>query len=79
MAEHNVVPHVRGFPDEASTEMTAPGADGFLGRFALECPVVQVGMAGGVAGVGSPALCLPRGSVGCHGTLVYRQRALVPA
>jgi NAD(P)H-dependent flavin oxidoreductase YrpB (nitropropane dioxygenase family) len=29
--------------------MTALGADGFLGRFGLECPVVQAGMGGGVA------------------------------
>jgi nitronate monooxygenase len=52
--------------------MTAPGADGFLGRFALECPVVQAGMAGGVAGGELAGAVSAAGGLGTVGMMAPR-------
>ncbi len=52
--------------------MTAPGADGFLRRFALECPVVQAGMAGGVAGAELAGAVSAAGGLGTVGMMAPR-------
>jgi nitronate monooxygenase len=49
--------------------MTAPGADGFVDRFGLECPVVQAGMGGGVAGDALAGAVSAAGGLGTVGMM----------